>query len=163
MMARAVIEVRQTVIPHDPVIHREYRIKLMPDDRGLAVGGYHEGWRDAPPNYRGRITVSMDDEIKPMDGRFALGNLKFRIVEEQIWSNSYECVLDSRLAFLAIWDVALHHALMQIAWRIIATLRIWGVMKPAAHDLPSVAIKAGFPWRDIYVIDRIASLWRRAK
>lgn len=157
MRRNAQIVVETTHVPHDREIHRNYSIRFRPEADGFAYLCASD-WRMVPATYRGRIDVSCEcvERQLRIGDRFAFANFRFRVVEVYYCHDVYECVFDSPFAFLSVLDTRWRHAGNQIAWRLIATARIWGVLKP--YDETRVTVPY-FRWRDIYVVDRLCELF----
>lgn len=155
MNTKAAMLSKFVAIPHGSFYYEHY-LKFVPEDRFLYDLDI-EQLADVPTNFRGEFEVSpqhITGNIKE-GSKFQLGSYKLRIIEYQPWMDNYKCVLDNPLAFYPIWRRKLYHQWVWFVYRIIATLRIWGLMRPYKESVDAAVYAPAFPWRDIYAINKV--------
>lgn len=154
-------------IPHGKFYY-EYKLKMVPVDEKSSFGyrmGTPEEYEDVSSNYWGTFTVNniyLPDDIKIGD-TVQLGSYKVRIVDNKWWMAQSVCVLANPFSFLPILRRRLNDLWLAFLYRFIATLRIWGIMKPYQENLDVSVYSPAFPWRDIYAIDKLARVIGRGK
>lgn len=116
---------------------------------------------DVPMGYRGEIEVMDLHDLglswnAPIGTRFTAGSYHLRLIDSQVYMASHTCVLDGPFAFVPVWLHRFYRLRYQFAWRLIATLRVWGLLK--SWDMNVVH---RVTWRDIRPLDWAANLFKR--